>query len=44
MTRGPLVLVPSPVQLLFDVPKSVKLQAIELHDSFVSGGVRITLR
>ena len=29
--------------LLFDVPKTFKLKAIELHDSVFSGGVTVAL-
>jgi hypothetical protein len=29
--------------LVFDVPKTVKLTALELHDSLLSGGVRVAL-
>ncbi len=31
-------------QLVFDVPKGTKLTSIELHDSFLSGGVKIPLK
>jgi hypothetical protein len=31
-------------KLVFDVPKTVKLTTVELHDSLLSGGVKITLR
>jgi hypothetical protein len=30
-------------KLVFDVPKSTKLTSIELHDSFFSGGVKVSL-
>ncbi|GIH72620.1 DUF4352 domain-containing protein [Sphaerimonospora thailandensis] len=30
--------------VLFDVPKDFKIKSIELHDSFFSGGVTVTLR
>jgi hypothetical protein len=30
--------------LVFDVPKAVKLTALELHDSLLSGGVKVTLK
>jgi hypothetical protein len=30
-------------KLIFDVPKSTKLTAIELHDSMFSGGVKVSL-
>lgn len=30
--------------LIFDVPKSLKIKAIELHDSILSGGVTVALR
>lgn len=31
-------------ELVFDVPKPVKLTSLELHDSLLSGGVEVTLR
>jgi len=31
-------------KIVFDVPKSTKLTAVELHDSFFSGGVKVTLK
>ncbi|WP_312034315.1 DUF4352 domain-containing protein [Actinoplanes sp. TBRC 11911] len=31
-------------KLVFDVPKPVTLTSLELHDSFLSGGARVTLR
>ena len=31
-------------KLVFDVPKSTKLITVELHDSFFSGGARVTLK
>lgn len=31
-------------QLVFDVPKGTKLTSIELHDSFLSGGVKVPLK
>ena len=30
--------------LVFDVPKDVKLDSIELHDSMFSGGVKVSLK
>ncbi|WP_344936039.1 hypothetical protein [Actinoplanes nipponensis] len=30
-------------KLIFDVPKSTQLTAMELHDSMFSGGVKISL-
>ncbi len=30
-------------KLIFDVPKATKLTEIELHDSFLSGGIRVSL-
>ncbi|HET6480501.1 MAG TPA: DUF4352 domain-containing protein [Actinoplanes sp.] len=30
-------------RLVFDVPKTVKLAALELHDSLLSGGVKVTV-
>jgi Domain of unknown function (DUF4352) len=31
-------------KLVFDVPRTVRLTTLELHDSLLSGGVRVTLR
>jgi hypothetical protein len=31
-------------KLVFDVPKPVELTTLELHDSLLSGGVKVTLR
>jgi hypothetical protein len=30
-------------KIIFDIPKSVKLVKLELHDSIFSGGVLVTL-
>jgi hypothetical protein len=30
-------------RLVFDVPKTAKLTTLELHDSLLSGGVKVTL-
>ena len=31
-------------KIVFDVPKTTKLTVVELHDSFFSGGVQVTLK